>query len=149
MSDQAGETAVYHIIYASSAVVRLSQNQLLDLLKISRVNNEARSLSGMLLYRDGLYLQLLEGSRDEITKLLIKLRKDPRHTDIRVLRQGELRKRLFPEWSMAYKNLVGLKSSVVPGYSEQLQGYFKAGSGKDPADLLTNMFTEFLATREA
>ena len=144
MRSQSEETDLHFLVYVSSAVRRLSQAQLLDLLKLSRTNNEARGLTGMLLYRDGLYLQMMEGSRHEITRLLIKLRHDTRHTDIRILKQGVLEKRLFPEWSMAYKNLAGVRSSHVPGYSEHLQGNFEVGSGKAPADLLTGMFLALL-----
>jgi Sensors of blue-light using FAD len=145
MSGQAEQAVIYHLVYASLAVERLKQTQLLDLLKISRLNNEARGLTGMLLYRDGLYLQLLEGPREEVTRLIGKLSRDPRHKKIRILRQGVIRKRLFPEGSMAYKNLAGLRSSLVPGYSEHLQGCFETGGGKTPADLLTNMLAELLS----
>ncbi len=139
-------TELYHLIYASSATQRLSQNKLLELLKNARRNNETNGLTGMLLYRDGLYLQFLEGQHDDIDQLLKRLRDDPRHHSIRTLREGVLPERLFPEWSMAYKNLIGLRSSIVPGYSERLQGSYVGDSDNNPAELLTRMFQELLIT---
>ena len=140
------DTAIFHVIYLSTATGKFSQNMLLDLLTISRRNNEARGLTGMLLYRRGFFLQFLEGQRGEVIKLLDRLREDPRHTGIRIIRDGVLPERLFPEWSMAYKNLVGLRSSDVPGYSEGLQSAYVNPHDKSPEQLLVDMFTEILVT---
>lgn len=146
----------YHLIYSSFATVRLSQRDLIDLLKAARVRNEARGLTGMLLYRDGTYLQYLEGRRSDIEELLERLSRDPRHRDIRILKEGSAPARLFPEWSMAYKNLAGLRSSHLPGYSEALQAGIGAARGgglmvsrgeprSDPEELLVDMFHGLLA----
>jgi hypothetical protein len=139
-------TGLCYLIYASSATIRLSQDDLLELLKGVRPKNEARGLTGMLLYRNGTYLQFLEGRRIDIDKLLDRLRLDRRHKDIRILREGAIRDRLFPDWSMAYKNLTGLKSAHVPGYSERLQGLYMNQHCEDPAQLLIDMFQEVLMT---
>jgi hypothetical protein len=140
------KTDISYVIYASYATDRLSQEKLLDLLKLSRHKNDAAALTGMLLYRDGTYLQFLEGRLDDIEKLLQVLRGDPRHKDMRIVRRGSTPERLFPEWTMAYKNLTGLKSSHVPGYSERLQGQYVSKHGDDPAQLLTDLFHEILIT---
>jgi hypothetical protein len=142
---------VYHIIYASRANFRLSQRDLLELLKVCRGNNEVFGLTGMLLYRDGTYMQFLEGRSGDIDALLSRLRKDNRHRDIRTLREGTLPHRLFPDWSMAYKNLAGVKGADVPGYSEILHGESPGrhatngiASPLDPEHLLVRMFLEML-----
>ncbi len=145
------------MIYASSATIRLSQRDLLALLKLSRAKNEACGLTGMLLYRDGTYLQFLEGQRSDVDRLFTRLQVDRRHSDVRLLREGVLPKRLFPEWSMAYKNLAGVRSSDVAGYSELLQSKSPAsrarsvnalppGGQRDAAELLVEMFQEMLIT---
>ena len=56
-------TSLSYTIYISFAAIRLSQHELLDLLKKARLRNQAQGLTGMLLYRDGTYLQYLEGAR--------------------------------------------------------------------------------------
>jgi hypothetical protein len=145
-----------HLIYSSFATVRLSQRDLLELLKVARARNEACGLTGMLLYRDGTYLQYLEGRRSDIEELLERLSRDPRHRDIRILKEGSAAVRLFPEWSMAYKNLAGLRSAHLPGYSEALQagigatrgGRLKESRGEprsNPVELLVDMFHGLLA----
>src|SRR5450432_2126179 len=103
-------TGLSYTIYCSSATIRLPQHDLLELLKKARLKNQAHGLTGMLLYRDGTYLQYLEGQRADIGILLQRLGEDPRHKAIRVLREGTIPEPLFPDWSMAYKNLAGLRS---------------------------------------
>jgi hypothetical protein len=137
-------TSLFYTIYASSATVRLSQHDLLELLKKARLKNEAQGLTGMLLYRDGTYLQYLEGQRADIDGLLKRLREDARHKEIRILREGTVPERLFPDWSMAYKNLAGLRKSQVPGYSERLQAQYKNERTEDRAQSLIDMFQEML-----
>jgi hypothetical protein len=144
MASPEAATGLRYLIYASSAVIRLSQNDLLDFLKDVRRRNEARGLTGMLLYRDGTYLQYLEGQRSDIDKLMNRLREDPRHKGLRIIREGTIRERLFPDWSMAYKNLTGLKSSHVPGYSERLQGLYSHQRCEDPVQLLIDIFQDVL-----
>jgi hypothetical protein len=135
---------LFHLIYSSQATMRLSQPGLLDLLKHARLRNETRGLTGMLLYRNGMYLQFLEGKPEEVTGLLDRLRGDGRHKNIAMLREGNLRGRLFPDWSMGYKNLAGLRSSQVPGYSECLQGHYENSRDTDPTELLVRMIRDIL-----
>jgi hypothetical protein len=147
------------LIYSSFATNRLSQRDLLELLKHARARNEVHGLTGMLLYRDGIYLQFLEGRRSDIDELLSRLKKDLRHQDIRVLQEGSLSERIFPDWSMAYKNLAGLRSAHIPGYSEALQARTirargigaprtgiasQGGQPHDPEQLLVEMFQGLL-----
>jgi hypothetical protein len=146
--------ALYHVIYASTATGRLSQRAMLELLQISRRNNEERGLTGMLLYRNGTYLQFLEGPYEEVVRLLARLREDHRHRAFRILREGTLPERLFSEWSMAYKNLTGMRGAGapggVPGYSERLQARYatpeesEESEEKDPAQRLIDMFREMV-----
>ena len=137
-------TNLFYTIYASSAQIRLSQGDLLELLKKARISNEAHGLTGMLLYRNGTYLQYLEGQRADVDGLLRRLREDPRHKAMRILREGAVRERLFPDWSMGYKNLAGLRSSRVPGYSECLQGQYENERTEGPAQSLIDIFREVL-----
>ena len=140
-----GEPAsVFYTIYASSATVRLPQHDILELLKRARLKNQAQGLTGMLLYRDGTYLQYLEGQRADLDRLMKCLREDSRHEAIRILREGTVPGRLFPDWSMAYKNLAGLRSSQVPGYSERLQAKYRDERTEDAAQSLIDMFQEML-----
>lgn len=75
------------------------------ILQASRRNNSRVGLGGVLYYRDSCFFQVLEGPEREIQALLIKLRQDDRHTDLKVLSTGRITEREFDKWSMKYTHL--------------------------------------------
>ena len=75
------------------------------LVAVSRVHNATVGITGMLLYLDGNFIQVLEGSHTEVVRLYDRIRSDPRHLGIMTLVQGNVSKRAFPDWSMGYQRL--------------------------------------------
>ena len=95
---------VHKLIYRSRAIRPPTDGELLWLLNPARVENARMGLTGMLLYRDGLYLQLLEGGLRELERVYGKIEKDPRHTSVTLL-GTDYGERHFPHWTMGFKNL--------------------------------------------
>ncbi len=93
------------ISYISSATDPMSTQELLELLRQSRENNAENGITGMLLYGNGTFLQVLEGEEKVVENLLDKIRKDPRHTDLRLLHRKTIQKRQYSDWSMGFKRL--------------------------------------------
>ena len=54
------------LIYASAATVRFSVADLKHLLAIARANNESLGVSGMLVFQEGSFLQIIEGEDDAV-----------------------------------------------------------------------------------
>jgi len=92
-----------YIIYMSSATQLLGNDELLELLKISRKNNEKKSLTGMLLYGEGAFVQVLEGEDETVDSTYEVIKADPRHKSIIQIISGKLDRRIFPNWSMGFK----------------------------------------------
>lgn len=67
--------------------------------------NPRRGVSGMLLYGSGRFMQLLEGPERRVRETFERIRRDPRHTEVRVLCEREFPTRLFEEPSMGVLNL--------------------------------------------
>ncbi len=107
-------------IYASSAVRPFSGDELFDLLARSREHNTRSGLTGMLLYKDGNFMQALEGEESAVDALLAKIARDPRHTGMMKLLRGPRESRQFDGWSMAFRDLDSPEARAVPGYSEFL-----------------------------
>lgn len=97
------QDAVLSIIYSSAATVPFSDTDLVELLKVSRRNNAGSEVTGMLLYRDGRFLQVLEGPEEPLRALMDVLATDERHTGLRVLFEEPLRTRQFPNWTMGFQ----------------------------------------------
>ena len=109
-----------YLVYVSSAVELFSPEDLLRLLETSRRNNERDDITGMLLYKDGNFMQALEGERHTMEALHARIQRDARHRGLTTLLQGELRARAFPGWSMAFRDLRSPGVSATPGFSEFL-----------------------------
>lgn len=73
---------------------------LAGILSAARRNNPQWGITGALICRHDVYLQLIEGPSDSIKALYSRILVDDRHTDIRLLLEEDMGERLFPAWAM-------------------------------------------------
>ena len=106
------------LVYVSTATQRFTEADLLALLGVSRKNNEPVGISGLLLHRDGNFIQVLEGEEEVVLKTQARIAKDPRHSGIITILKAPIVQRTFTDWSMAFRNLDSPEVRSVPGYSE-------------------------------
>ena len=111
---------MFFLVYVSSAVAPFTPPELVDLLAKSHENNGKLSISGMLLYKDGNFMQVLEGEEEAVRTLYAKIGRDPRHRGLLTLLQGGLAERQFPDWSMGFRYLSAADVLAMPGYDEFL-----------------------------
>jgi len=78
------------LIYVSTAVKPLSDEELLDILKLSRENNATKEITGLLLYKGGNFMQVLEGPDEAVEALYKKIEADPHHKDLNVLSREQI-----------------------------------------------------------
>jgi lipopolysaccharide biosynthesis regulator YciM len=109
------------ITYASSATQRFSEEDLKALLIKARDNNTKLGITGLLLYKDGNFMQTVEGPEEAVHELYKKINADPRHGHILKLLEYEITERSFSTWEMGFRNLSGPDVKEIPGYSEFLQ----------------------------
>ena len=102
------------IVYSSEAREDFSGRNLDDLLRRSRAANARDRLTGVLVHRQGRFLQLIEGSEDAVRARMHVIEQDPRHDRVRVLLEDEIAERHFPDWTMGYE--VGAEDSSTPGF---------------------------------
>jgi hypothetical protein len=107
----------FFLIYVSIANEPFSDADLVDLLNVSRRNNEVSGITGMLLYKDQRFLQILEGDEHAVRQTYDRILRDPRHRDAVTLLEGEQSEREFEEWSMAFKHLDDDAVRATPGFS--------------------------------
>ncbi len=72
------------------------------ILAMARRNNERDGITGALVCREDLYLQLLEGRQDRVEAALKRIAADDRHTELKVLISADVTERLFPGWAMRH-----------------------------------------------
>jgi hypothetical protein len=111
---------MFFVIYSSSAVKPFTEKELLDLLEVSRSHNAELGITGLLLYKDGNFMQFLEGSRENVLSTLGKIKDDPRHRKLITLLQQEHPEREFAGWAMGFKVLESDTLPRIPGYTDFL-----------------------------
>jgi hypothetical protein len=108
---------VFYIAYVSAAVRRFSKSELVELLEQSRQKNTRLGLTGMLLYKDGDFMQVLEGDEPVVREAMATIERDPRHTHFMPLIHGNIEERQFSEWSMGFRDLNSPEVRSASGYS--------------------------------
>lgn len=94
--------SLVRLIYCSRFAPGLSAADIEKILEQSRKNNPAQGITGVLCYGPGVFLQCLEGPRDAVNTLFIKIAQDPRNRDVTLLEYDDIAERVFGDWSMAY-----------------------------------------------
>lgn len=108
------------LIYGSSAVGSPSEHDLQEILEASWKNNKPLGITGMLLYRGGNFLQVLEGEKEVVESLYNKIKTDPRHHSVLTIFKRQIKQREFSDWTMGFVNLETLDPAELPGYSSFL-----------------------------
>ena len=96
---------MFYLIYVSSAVRLMDNVELLKLHQMSKKNNANSEITGMLLYQEGNFMQIIEGEEEHVLELFIKISMDKRHKDIYKIMSGPINKRNFDNWSMGFCNM--------------------------------------------
>ena len=113
-----------YIIYVSQAHAPFSTEKLADLLGRSRSRNTKDEITGLLLYRysddfdKGYFIQAIEGPDEALDNLWSRISDDPRHHTIVTLAEGTEDDRMFPNWSMGFKNVEPGELANVPGFAD-------------------------------
>ncbi len=122
---------MYQLVYASSATVEMTDDDLLELLHTSRLRNSSKSVTGMLLYADGNFIQVLEGEQVDVEEIYASIERDPRNTGHLVLLSQEVQGRSFADWSMGFQNLTPNQYRKIEGYSGFLEKNLDLPKGKN------------------
>ena len=95
------EPLLYQLVYCSRATPGVDDDAVHRIILSARRRNPAQGITGLLVFGSGIFFQWLEGPRDNITALMVRLQDDDRHADIVTLGSSEeVRERLFPDWDM-------------------------------------------------
>ena len=76
----------YQITYSSQATEPMTDTGLEEILADARTGNQARNVTGALIYVDGVFFQIIEGDKDVVQNLMANIVRDSRHHSVKVLR---------------------------------------------------------------
>jgi hypothetical protein len=109
------------LVYVSFATHPMSEDDLRALLEECRTNNQRLNVTGMLLYRNGFFIQALEGDEEVVEKLFRDIAKDPRHQDVLRVYKAPIVVRSFPNWTMGFNHIGDHHQIEMEGYSDFLE----------------------------
>lgn len=113
MSDE-----LHRVVYLSSATQGFPPEALEELLVGAREENAKQGITGVLLYHDGSFFQVLEGPKSAVLETLDRIRADGRHGGIITLENRACLRTTFPDWSMGYLEVDALNESQREGFFE-------------------------------
>jgi Sensors of blue-light using FAD len=119
------------LVYASSAVKLMTASALDELLETSRENNKRLDITGMLLYKDGNFMQALEGPDENVLALYARIERDARHTGSIKMLQRQIEEREFGKWAMAFCDFNRSAEESPEGFSTFLCEPLNSNSFRD------------------
>lgn len=139
--------SLHGLVYVSLANQEMTDKDLKGILNYARIQNEKYGITGMLLYRDGFFIQALEGEENRIDTLFANITRDPRHRDVTLVYKKPLQQRAFPEWTMGFSRMPDAELTKLQGYTDFLEnptpGFF-AGRPSYAQSLLENFKADLL-----
>ena len=110
---------IVRCLYASRAAAPLKPAVIEGILEQSRTQNPPRGITGILCYSGDVFIQVLEGGRDEVCELFNAIVRDQRHTHVRLLAYDEIRERKFSNWTMGHVDLSRINPGLLLKYHEK------------------------------
>lgn len=107
------------LVYVSTAQDGVDLNEFKRILQQAQTNNQRRDLTGMLAFNSKIFLQALEGARDQVNDLYARLIRDPRHHTVTMISYKEIEERHWANWSMGFAAPNSDNRALFLKYSEQ------------------------------
>lgn len=123
---------LYELIYESYSQSVPTYEELDSLLKQARLKNERLGVTGMLVYHNREFIQLLEGERDVLMELYGAIQRDERHSRLRIIWESEIPERGFADWRMGFLDTRTDACSLEEGFSNFLEDGILTGARRSP-----------------
>jgi len=106
------------LLYTSRPAEPLMAEIIDAILVQSSGYNVPHGITGMLCYNENTFIQVIEGSRKNVSELYNRIVRDTRHNEIQLLIFEEIAERRFASWTMGQVNLARVNPSLLLKYSE-------------------------------
>ena len=107
-----------HLIYASASQEKFNEKEVIEIVNISYKNNMKVNITGMLLYSEGDFFQILEGEHTDVLPLFNLIKQDQRHCKIVKIIEEPIVSRDFSDWSMGYASATREQLTTLAGLND-------------------------------
>lgn len=136
---------VYTITYSSFATIEFCDADLGNLLMDARERNERLDITGALLYRNGRFVQVLEGAEEAVRECFATIVADTRHT-IHMVSERPITVRRFDTWTMGYQRDGSTFNLKIADYDHPYHSLPSAlsGSGREAQEVFDWLYNSWL-----
>ena len=131
--------SLHCLIYTSIASQKMTDEDLKAILQKARPHNCQLHITGMLLYKDPFFMQILEGEEDIIHQQFTKIAKDPRHHKISLIYKKAIHERTFTNWTMGFNKI----SSQHIKYADNLKTLYDRSFFTEESKVVENLLKMF------
>jgi len=134
------------LVYVSDRKANCTEEEIEKILASCKKNNPPLNITGVLLYSNTKFIQLVEGEFKVINDLYNKIKTDPRHDQTRLISLGPIKEKAFPSWHMGARKIAGsevdFKTSISAEDKETFEGLLsgKEENGQKVLGLLKKFF---------
>lgn len=137
---------LHELVYVSLAEHPMSDEELRQLLAQARAHNVAHGITGLLVYRDREFMQLLEGEEAEVAALFQHIERDRRHLQVYRLWDGPIAERSCRDWVMGFAEPTDESFHALPdGRRVVDEGLFAAGRSSAGKRILLNLIGDLMS----
>ncbi len=117
---------LYEVLYVSRLDSAVPFSAVAVITRHARTANEARQVTGLLVFDGHRFCQQIEGHKKTVLALIEKIKVDPRHKHVEVVHHGDLAQRRFHAFSMGYSAVedVDVLAALEQQYGQQAMASF-------------------------
>jgi hypothetical protein len=134
---------IRQIVYVSSGAREYSSEEVEKITDTGSRNNAQNDLTGVLLYYDGNFMQLLEGPADAVAETYERIVADTRHTGILPLQDSMVEERSFPDYRMGFRSIAKDLLATSSDLFEKLPSGWGVKPGANVDEKLVILFRTF------
>lgn len=136
------------LVYMSQAIKPFSADELMSLLRECRRGNSLHGITGVLLYFNQCFVQVLEGKEEQVDKAFQKIRRDVRHRNVTELERTYITERQFPDWSMGFDEVDAsqLSGLNIEGLNHFFSNDHASQNREANQQLLSSLMSHFSAS---
>lgn len=138
--------ALIQLVYISVATQQHDDRSLANMMQSASADNKKVGITGMLLYCDGFFMQVLEGEEAMVDAVFMRISQDLRHKDVMTILREPIDQRSFSGWSMGFRVLALGAVQSDPSYAPFFDGGVQTANFAERPSVAIDLLMEFGVT---
>jgi hypothetical protein len=131
---------IFQLVYISRAHENICYSDIDRILESARLHNRQNNLTGLLIFKDEHFLQIIEGEQSKVMETFGRIVKDRRGHHVRVLTESFGESRIFNRWPLAFHD-----ADIDPNMNALMNDLFSLAQnkGKEEKKIILQILENF------